>query len=74
MDKKNFKFRQLHKKERWKYKKENKNIFRLQHDCLVIDTKYGNFGKTLLFFYVVIISLILLRGCFEKRVFDPGGS
>ena len=54
-DKKNFNFRQFHKEEGWKYKKENKNIFRLQHDCLIIDTKYDKFTKALLFFYVVII-------------------
>jgi len=33
VDKKNFDFKQLHKEEKWKYKKEHKNIFRNQHDC-----------------------------------------
>ena len=55
MDKKNFEFKQLHKEEKWKYKKEHKNISRIQHDCLIINTTYGNPGKTLLFFYAVNI-------------------
>jgi len=42
MDKKISKFRQPHKEEKWKYKKENKNVFRIQHDYPTIGTKYNN--------------------------------
>jgi len=74
MDKQNFDFKQLHKEEKWKYKKEHKNVFRIEPDCPVINTTYGNLGKTLLFFYAVNISLILLCDCCYRKVFDPGGS
>jgi len=74
MDKQNFDFKQLHKEEKWEYKKEHKNVFRIQLDCPVINTTYGNFGKTLIFFYAVNISLILLHDCCDRKVFDPGGS
>ena len=74
MDKQNFDFKQLHKEEKWKYKKEHKNVFRIQPDCPVINTTFGNLGKTLLSFYAVNISLILLRDCCDRMVFDLGGS
>jgi len=38
MDKQNFDFKQLDKEEKWKYKKEHKNVFRIQPD----------FGRSLL--------------------------
>ena len=74
MDKKIFEFKQLHKEEKWNYEKSNQNVFRIQHDYPVLGIKYGNFGKTLLFFYAVNISLILLCDCFNRKVFNPGGS
>jgi len=73
MDKKIFEFKQLHKEEKWKHKKTHKNIFRNQHDCPVINTAYGNPGKTLLFFYAKYF-IDLTSDCCDRKVFDPGGS
>jgi len=73
LDNRNFDFKQLPKGEKWIYKKERKNFFRIQHDCPFINTPYGNLGKTLLFFYVVNVSLILQYDCCDRKVFDPGG-
>jgi len=73
MGKKFFDFKQLHKEEKWKYKKKNKNIFRNQHNCPAINTAYSKPGKILLFFYAVNISLILLRDCCDRKVLDPRG-